>query len=74
MLYWTGFYSSRPSFKKHIKDASAQFYAQSKLYALDIIDKNINDALVEEILHSNYEMLDALSIMQHHDAIAGTAA
>jgi hypothetical protein len=25
--FWTGYYSSRPGFKKHVKDASAQFYS-----------------------------------------------
>jgi alpha-mannosidase len=25
--YWSGYYSSRPDFKKHIKDASNQYYS-----------------------------------------------
>ena len=29
--------------------------------------------MVSDILHSNYEMLNAIGIMQHHDAITGTA-
>jgi alpha-mannosidase len=37
-LFWSGYYTSRPDFKKQIKDASAQFYSQSKLYSRMAID------------------------------------
>jgi len=36
--FWSGYYTSRPDFKKQIKDASAQFYSQSKLYSRMVID------------------------------------
>jgi alpha-mannosidase len=41
--FWTGFYSSRPTFKKHIKDASAQFHSQAKLYARMVIDQKLSE-------------------------------
>ena len=36
--FWSGYYTSRPSFKKQIKDVSALFYSQSKLFARKVID------------------------------------
>jgi hypothetical protein len=36
--FWSGYYTSRPAFKKQIKDVSALFYSQSKLFARKVID------------------------------------
>jgi len=32
-LFWTGYYSSRPALKKHVKDASAFFNAEQNVFA-----------------------------------------
>ena len=72
--FWTGYYSSRPDFKKHTKDASAQFYSQSKLYSRMVIDQKLNENDVIAVLNATDVLLDSLSIVQHHDAVAGTAS
>ena len=41
--YWTGYFSSRPGAKKQVKDASALFNAQSKLFAYRIIQGGVSD-------------------------------
>ena len=37
--FWSGYYSSRPTFKKMITDASHNFHSQSKLYARNICSR-----------------------------------
>ena len=36
--FWVGYYSSRPTQKKHIRDASAKLHAISNLYAKMMVD------------------------------------
>lgn len=36
--FWSGYFTSRPSFKKQIKDASALAAAQNQLFALQMLD------------------------------------
>lgn len=36
--FWTGYFSSRPDFKRHIKQASNEYYAESKLHAKMVIN------------------------------------
>ena len=49
------------------------YHASSKIYAQKLIEQTTDDQMVSDILHSNYEMLNAIGIMNHHDAITGTA-
>ena len=39
-LAWTGYFSSRPALKKHVKDASAFFNAEQNVFARMQIDQN----------------------------------
>jgi hypothetical protein len=52
--YWTGFYSSRPGFKKSIKDASANLGAHSHLFARSIIKQNATEERINEIMDANF--------------------
>lgn len=36
-FFWSGFYSSRPNFKKHIRDTSALYAAENHLFARKLI-------------------------------------
>lgn len=71
--FWSGFYSSRPGIKAHVKTASAQYYAQSKIVARKMLDQDAKAAEIKDYLKSNDILLDQLSILQHHDAVTGTA-
>jgi len=70
--FWSGFYASRPSFKKQVKDTSAIFGAHSKLFARKVIDQSTSDEDVDKIMDANKAILDSMGIAQHHDAITGT--
>lgn len=70
--YWTGFYSSRPGFKKAVKDASAAFGSHSHIFARKVLDQNATEERINEIMDANFQLLDALGISQHHDVITGT--
>lgn len=71
--FWSGFYSSRPGMKAHVKTASAQYHAQSKVIARKMLDQGAKDDEIKEYLKSNDILLDQLAIVQHHDAVTGTA-
>lgn len=38
LVAWSGFYTSRPGFKKQIKDYSSLFHSQAKIFALKAIE------------------------------------
>lgn len=38
-----------------------------------MLDQSIDNQTLNQILKSNYQLLDELSSVQHHDAIAGTS-
>jgi len=38
-LFWSGYYTSRPAFKKQIKDSQALYNSVSKMYARKMIDQ-----------------------------------
>ena len=71
--FWSGYYTSRPSFKKMIKDASNVFHSQAKLFARKMLDQSASDIELNEYLNASSTFLDELSVNQHHDAISGTA-
>jgi hypothetical protein len=68
-----GYFSSRPGAKKQVKDASALLTAEMKQFAQTVIKEDVKDSQVEEVLSAKKQMLEALGVYQHHDAITGTA-
>jgi hypothetical protein len=70
--YWTGFYSSRPGLKKSIRDASTQFGGHSHLFARSVLKLNQTEERINDIMDANFQLLDALGVGQHHDAVTGT--
>ncbi|KAI0491394.1 hypothetical protein KFK09_025654 [Dendrobium nobile] len=61
--YWTGYFSSRPSFKRYVRMMSGYNLAAKQLEFLKGRD---NSGLTTDSL------ADALAIAQHHDAVSGT--
>jgi alpha-mannosidase len=61
--YWTGYFTSRPAFKKYVRDLSGYYLAARQLEFLRGRDSSgpTTDMLA-----------DALAIAQHHDAVSGT--
>lgn len=68
---WTGFYSSRPAYKKAIKHGSALFHAQNKEFAKEVLKQSVSNDTVAEIMKAKNKGLDALGIMQDHNSITG---
>ncbi|KDP43185.1 hypothetical protein JCGZ_22737 [Jatropha curcas] len=62
--YWTGFFTSRPAFKRYVRQLSGYYLAIRQLEFL--VGKKSNGP-------SSYRLGDALGIAQHHDAVTGTA-
>lgn len=70
---WVGYYSSRMNDKEYVRKTSHTMEASAQLYAEKVLDQSIDNQTLSQILNSNYELLDELSVVQHHDAIAGTS-
>ena len=51
--FWSGFYTSRPAFKKQIKDSSALYQASSKVYALGMIDQKSDENMIKNYLNAS---------------------
>jgi hypothetical protein len=64
---WTGYYSSRPAFKRYVRESSALLQGARQLQALvgGVADTGPTNPL--------FALERALGVAQHHDAIAGTA-
>lgn len=58
--YWTGYFTSRPTFKQYVRVISGYYLAARQV-----------EFLVGGLFTSSLE--DALGIAQHHDAVSGTA-
>ncbi|XP_027178413.1 alpha-mannosidase isoform X2 [Coffea eugenioides] len=62
--YWTGYFTSRPAFKRYVRTLSAYYLAARQLeFLIGWRSKGPN----------TYSLGDALGIAQHHDAVTGTA-
>jgi len=71
--YWTGYFTSRADAKKQDRQTASNFHASSKIYAQKLLEQDVKDETVKTIKDNKHAMLNALGIMQHHDAITGTA-
>jgi hypothetical protein len=70
--YWTGYFTSRPTHKDYIRTASHNFHSSNQLYATKALDLSVTDSQMTDIMNANYQMLDRIGIVQHHDAVTGT--
>ena len=69
--YWSGYFTTRPFLKKTIRTTENQLRTAQILFSL------IQSFLPNEIKKENYNILkeasETLGLLQHHDAITGTA-
>ncbi|XP_031095646.1 alpha-mannosidase-like isoform X2 [Ipomoea triloba] len=62
--YWTGFFTSRPAFKRYVRMLSGYYLAARQLECW---------TGRKSTGPNTYSLADALGIVQHHDAVTGTA-
>jgi len=70
--FWSGFYTSRPTEKKRVKDLSAVAHATNRLFSERVLNEDTTAKEVDEMMKTRSQIEDILSIMLHHDAITGT--
>lgn len=71
--YWTGYYSSRPNRKEYIRRGSHNLHASAQLYSEKLLDQTVDKQSESDILESFWGMMDVMGVLQHHDAVSGTA-
>ena len=69
--FWTGYYSSKPAFKKQVKDASSLLHAHNTVFAQKVLRQNVSESEVAEILKAKDDLMDALGVVNDQSAIAG---
>ncbi|XP_078151980.1 alpha-mannosidase-like isoform X2 [Carex rostrata] len=62
--YWTGYFTSRPAFKRYVRDLSGYYLAARQLEF--VMGSTYNDLYTPSLG-------DALAVAQHHDAVSGTS-
>ncbi|KAK7307474.1 hypothetical protein VNO77_40576 [Canavalia gladiata] len=62
--YWTGYFTSRPAFKRYVRILSGYYLAARQLQFFVGKKSTVDNTL---------DLGDALGIAQHHDAVSGTA-
>ena len=77
--YWSGYYSSRPNFKKLIRDFTGIVEASDTIYGLELLRLMLKE---NGVAPPNYKVLTGQAIMYinnlvgtsiHHDTITGTS-
>lgn len=64
--YWSGYFTSHPAFKRHIRSSSSLFHAARLIHALASGDVSIAEDELTTMWH-------AVGVVQHHDSITGTS-
>ncbi|KAL2333816.1 hypothetical protein Fmac_015029 [Flemingia macrophylla] len=62
--YWTGYFTSRPAFKRYVRMLSGYYLAARQLEFV---------TAKKSTKYHTFDLGDALGIAQHHDAVSGTA-
>jgi lysosomal alpha-mannosidase len=66
--YWTGYFTSRPAFKRYERESSGLLQAITRLTVSTQTNNNNNPQITQQI----FLLQEALGIAQHHDAVSGT--
>ena len=70
--FWSGFFSCWANDKSYIRRGSHSLHSANKLYALKVIQQDVEDQTIKDVLKAKYELMDAMGVNQHHDAVTGT--
>jgi hypothetical protein len=73
LSFWTGYFTSRSNAKGYVRRGSSIVQSANKIFGADIIDQSKSQSRFQEIITAQAEALDHMGILQHHDAVTGTA-
>lgn len=45
--YWSGYFTSRPTKKRHVREGSSNLHASNKLYTIRVLDQSVSDFEVQ---------------------------
>ena len=65
-LVWSGYYTSRPTLKGQVREASSEFISHSFCLAVDYLANGVETYSAFKLLN------DEMGVLQHHDAVSGT--
>ena len=77
--FWTGYFTSRPNFKKLIRDFTALTQISDTFYALEILQKfKYNNGTINMIYNQSHSVIvkamnELVGTSIHHDTITGTS-
>lgn len=67
----SGYFTSKPDFKKEIKMTSSINHIQNKLFARRVLNLKVSDAEIEEILRAKQKSLEAVAVLDDEKSIEG---
>lgn len=70
--YWTGYFTSRPAFKKYVRDAGAKEKAISNLFSHQWLSGSLNSTISEAYAQQLDYFRQVMGVVQHHDGVSGT--
>jgi hypothetical protein len=68
---YSGYYSSKPDFKKEYKTSSSLAHIENKIYAKRVLNMNVTDQEVNDILKARNITLDSIAILDDMKSIEG---
>ena len=68
---FSGFFSSRPAYKKQIKDASSLFHLHNNLFSKLVMSQKTPETDIQAILKAKTDFEDILSVMNDQKSITG---
>lgn len=71
--YWTGYFSSRANDKAQVRRGSHNLHSSTQLYAMKMLNQSTSSDEIDDILEANWNLFDKMGVLQHHDAVSGTA-
>jgi alpha-mannosidase len=48
--YWSGFYTSKPELKKHVRETSSRFHSMLRLSSLEVLRQQPDDAILKMVV------------------------
>jgi hypothetical protein len=67
----SGYFSSKPDFKKEIKTTSSINHVDNKLFARRVLNLKVSDSEIEEILRAKQRSLESVAVLDDEKSIEG---